>query len=80
VEVGAAAKLLRRCFERSFTVAKRVRSETGVAAKSVSISSAAVELARRIFDGLEDKTAMLIGAGKMASSPRGISSVRGSRA
>jgi glutamyl-tRNA reductase len=66
VEAGAAAKLLRRCFERSFTVAKRVRSETGVAAKSVSISSAAVELARRIFDGLEDKTAMLIGAGKMA--------------
>jgi glutamyl-tRNA reductase len=66
VEAGAAAKLLRRCFERSFTVAKRVRSETGVAAKAVSISSAAVELARRIFDGLEDKTAMLIGAGKMA--------------
>jgi glutamyl-tRNA reductase len=66
VETGAAAKILRRCFERSFTVAKRVRSETGVAAKAVSISSAAVELARRIFDGLEQKTAMLIGAGKMA--------------
>jgi glutamyl-tRNA reductase len=66
VEAGAAAKLLRRCFERSFSVAKRVRTETGVAAKAVSISSAAVELARRIFDGLEDKTAMLIGAGKMA--------------
>lgn len=66
VEAGAASRFLRRCFERSFTVAKRVRTETGVAAKAVSISSAAVELARRIFDGLDDKTAMLIGAGKMA--------------
>lgn len=64
--VGAAARVLRGCFERSFSVAKRVRTETGIAAKSVSISSAAVELARRIFDRLEDKTAMLIGAGKMA--------------
>ncbi len=66
VEARAAAATLRRCFERAFSVAKRVRTETGVAGKSVSVSSAAVELARRIFDGLEDKTAMLIGAGKMA--------------
>lgn len=66
VEARAAAAMLRRCFDRAFSVAKRVRTETGVAGKSVSVSSAAVELARRIFDGLEDKTAMLIGAGKMA--------------
>src|SRR5690606_17781148 len=66
LEAGAASPVLQVCFERSFSVAKRVRTETGVAAKSVSISSAAVELARRIFDGLGDKTAMLIGAGKMA--------------
>jgi len=66
VEGAAAARILRRCFERSFTVAKRVRSETGVAGKAVSLSSAAVELARRIFDDLGDKTAMLIGAGKMS--------------
>jgi len=44
---------------------QRVRSETRVAAKAVSISSAAVELARSIFDHLEDKTAMVIGAGEM---------------
>ena len=66
VEGAAASRILRRCFERSFTVAKRVRSETGVAGKAVSLSSAAVELARRIFDDLGDKTAMLIGAGKMS--------------
>jgi glutamyl-tRNA reductase len=58
--------VLRRCFERSFSVAKRVRNETGVAGKAVSLSSAAVELAKRIFDDLGDKTAMLIGAGKMS--------------
>ncbi|HEY8517767.1 MAG TPA: glutamyl-tRNA reductase [Candidatus Binatia bacterium] len=65
-ECSAASRVLRRCFERSFSVAKRVRSETGVAGKAVSLSSAAVELARRIFDDLGDKTAMLIGAGKMS--------------
>jgi len=62
---GAAGSVLRRCFEKSFAVAKRVRSETGVAGKAVSVSSAAVELTRRIFDDLGDKTAMLLGAGKM---------------
>ena len=65
-ECGATARVLRRCFEASFRVAKRVRTETGVATKSVSVSSAAVDLAKRIFDDLGDKTAMLIGAGKMS--------------
>lgn len=65
-EAGAASRVLRRCFEASFRVAKRVRSETGVATKSVSVSSAAVDLAKRIFEDLGDKTAMLIGAGKMS--------------
>ena len=63
---GATAQVLRRCFETSFRVAKRVRTETGIAEKSVSVSSAAVDLAKRIFDDLGDKTAMLIGAGKMS--------------
>jgi glutamyl-tRNA reductase len=58
--------LLRRCFEHSFRVAKRVRNETEVATKAVSISSAAVDLARRIFDDLSGKTVMLIGAGQMS--------------
>ncbi len=57
--------MLHRCFHKSFSVAKRVRNETGIAEKAVSVGSAAVELARGIFDRLEDKTAMLIGAGAM---------------
>jgi glutamyl-tRNA reductase len=63
---GAVRTVLHRCFHKSFSVAKRVRSETGVASKAVSVASAAVELARNIFDRLEDKTAMLIGAGEMS--------------
>lgn len=65
-EANAARGFLRRCFERCFRVAKRVRTETGIAGRAVSVSSAAVDLARRIFDDLGDKTAMLIGAGKMS--------------
>jgi len=64
--VGSAGTVLHRCFHKSFSVAKRVRTETGVASKAVSVSSAAVELACKIFDRLEDKTAMLIGAGTMS--------------
>ncbi len=62
---GALGVILHRCFHKSFSVAKRVRSETRVAAKAVSISSAAVDLAKSIFDHLDDKTAMVIGAGEM---------------
>lgn len=65
VEVGATGTVLNRCFHKAFSVAKRVRTETEVASRAVSVSSAAVELATKIFDRLEDKTAMLIGAGEM---------------
>ena len=64
--VGSAGTVLHRCFHKSFSVAKRIRTETGVASKAVSVSSAAVELACKIFDRLEDKTAMLLGAGEMS--------------
>jgi glutamyl-tRNA reductase len=47
-------------------VAKRVRSETGIGQMAVSISYAAVELARKIFGSLEGKTVMIVGAGKMS--------------
>ncbi len=63
--IGASGRVLHRCFHKSFSVAKRVRTETGIAEKAVSIGSAAVALARRIFDRLEDQTALLIGAGTM---------------
>lgn len=66
VDSSAVDSFLRRCFERSFRVAKRVRTDTEVATRAVSVSSAAVDLARRIFDDLAGKTVMLIGAGKMS--------------
>jgi len=65
--VGATGAILHRWFHKAFSVAKRVRSETGIAGRAVSTSSAAVELAATIFDHFEDKTAMLIGAGKMGT-------------
>ncbi|MGD9763503.1 MAG: glutamyl-tRNA reductase [Candidatus Binatia bacterium] len=62
--VGSTGAVLHRWFHKAFSVAKRVRSETGIASRAVSVSSAAVELAVTIFDHLEGKTAMLIGTGK----------------
>ncbi|HXV79116.1 MAG TPA: glutamyl-tRNA reductase [Candidatus Binatia bacterium] len=62
---GTVGTILHRLFHRSFFVAKRVRNETAIASRAVSVSSVAVELAKRIFDRLDDKTVMLIGAGKM---------------
>lgn len=62
---GTVSAILHRLFHRSFSVAKRVRTETGIASRAVSVSSVAVELAKRIFDRFDDKTVMLIGAGKM---------------
>jgi len=62
---GASGQILHRCFHKSFSVAKRIRRETGIAERAVSIGSAAVELARGIFDRLDDKSALLLGAGTM---------------
>ena len=64
-QAGTVGTILHRLFHRSFSVAKRVRSETGIGSGAVSVSSVAVDLARRIFDSFDDKTVMLIGAGKM---------------
>src|SRR5207253_1282320 len=48
-----------------FAVAKRVRTETDVARHAVSVSFAAVELAKKIFAGLDGRTVLLVGAGEM---------------
>ncbi len=58
--------LLNKLLHKSFSVAKRVRSETGIGSSAVSISYAAVELAKKIFGNLEDKKVLLVGAGEMA--------------
>jgi glutamyl-tRNA reductase len=63
---GAVCSLLEVVLTRAFSVAKRVRSETGIGESAVSVSYAAVELAREIFGALNDRKVMIIGAGKMS--------------
>ncbi|RJR33767.1 MAG: glutamyl-tRNA reductase [Desulfobacteraceae bacterium] len=58
--------ILNRLMHRAFHVAKRVRTETGISDSAVSISYAAVELARKIFHELGEKKALMVGAGEMA--------------
>jgi glutamyl-tRNA reductase len=63
---GALCGWLEGLLERAFSVAKRVRSETGIGQMAVSVSYAAVELARKIFGSLNNRTVMIAGAGKMS--------------
>jgi glutamyl-tRNA reductase len=56
---------LHRVFSQAFSVAKRVRTETEIGRHAVSVSFAAVELARKIFAKLDGKAVLLVGAGKM---------------
>jgi len=56
---------LHTLFTQAFAVAKKVRTETDVGRYAVSVSFAAVELAKKIFDGLASRTVLLVGAGKM---------------
>ncbi len=60
--------ILNRLMHKAFHVAKRVRTETGICGAAVSISYAAVELAKKIFHILEGKEVLLIGAGEMAEA------------
>ena len=62
---GATGPLLNALFPHARRVAKRVRAETGISQGHVSVSSAAVEYVREVFDHFGDKTVLVIGAGKM---------------
>jgi glutamyl-tRNA reductase len=62
---GTSGVLLNRLFQTTFSVAKRVRSETAIGASAVSVASAGIQLARRVFAGFERHTALLVGAGEM---------------
>ncbi|MBI1921611.1 MAG: glutamyl-tRNA reductase [Geobacter sp.] len=64
-EFKTSGIILNRFLHKAFSVAKRVRTETKIASSAVSVSFAAVELAKKIFGDLSDKTVMLIGAGEM---------------
>jgi glutamyl-tRNA reductase len=63
---GTTGPVLNRLFSHAISTSKRVRTETRIAENAVSISYAAVELAKRIFTSLQGKRFMLIGAGEMA--------------
>src|SRR5438046_8319839 len=62
---GTLGTVLHRLFQRSFAVAKEVRSTTQVGAASVSMAAAAVKLAARIFPSLREQNVLFIGAGEM---------------
>ena len=64
-DAGTVGRVLSQLMNRAISVAKRVRTETGIAQNPVSVSSVAVELARKIFDDLSNKTVLLVGAGEM---------------
>ena len=62
---GTLGTVLHKLFQRTFAVAKEVRSTTQIGANSVSMAAAAVKLAARIFPSLKDQKVLFIGAGEM---------------
>lgn len=61
---GATGPYLNRLLQTAFAVAKRVRTETRIGASAVSVASAAVSMARAVFEAFEQHTALLVGAGE----------------
>jgi glutamyl-tRNA reductase len=66
LKTKTTSTIMNKLMKKAISVAKRVRTETRLAEGAVSISSAAVELAKKIFGTLEGKNVMLLGAGEMA--------------
>ena len=75
IDSNTCGPILTRLFQHAFTTAKRVRTETRVAERPVSVARVAVDLARQIFEELTDKRALLIGAGEMIEAA--LSALRG---
>jgi glutamyl-tRNA reductase len=66
-QAGTMGPMLSALRHRTLTVAKRVRTETGIGRHAVSVSHVAVELARKIFDPLRGRQVLLVGSGKMCA-------------
>ncbi len=64
-EAGTLGLLLHKLFQRTFSVAKEVRTSTEIGANSVSMAAAAVRLAERIFPSVKEQACLFIGAGEM---------------
>jgi glutamyl-tRNA reductase len=65
-EYKAVRHILTRLFDKALNVSKKIRTSTGISRRAVSISYAAVLLAKKIFGDLKDKNVLIIGAGEMA--------------
>ncbi|MFQ5415956.1 MAG: glutamyl-tRNA reductase [Myxococcota bacterium] len=76
VECGACGPIVGRLFQHAFTTAKRVRTETRVAERPLSVARVAVDLAKKIFERFDDKSALLIGSGEMIEAA--LEALRGS--
>jgi glutamyl-tRNA reductase len=82
LEHGATGPVLNRAFQGALEVGKRVRAETEVGARPMSVSLAGVKLAERVFGNFKGRSALILGAGEVAEqvvehlSSRGIGSVR----
>ncbi|NVM26261.1 MAG: glutamyl-tRNA reductase [Desulfobacterales bacterium] len=66
VDHKSSSVILNRLMHRTFSLAKRIRTETDISGSAVSVSFAAVELGKKIFGDLQGKKVVLIGAGEMA--------------
>jgi glutamyl-tRNA reductase len=64
---GTAGIVLHALFQQALAVAKRVRTQTGISKGHVSVSSVAVDYVRQVHDHFDDKTVLVIGAGKMGA-------------
>jgi glutamyl-tRNA reductase len=65
VECGACGPILGRLFQHAFSTAKRVKTETRIGERPISVARVAVDLAKQIFERFDEKRALLIGAGEM---------------
>ena len=76
---GSTGRFLNRLFQKTFNVAKEVRTDTLITRGAVSVGAAAVELAEQIFGRLKDCTVMILGAGETAELTAGALQARGVR-
>lgn len=67
LELGATGKILSGAFQRAFSAAKRVRTETAIGRNPVSVASVAVHLGRKVLGDLEGSHILIVGAGKMGT-------------
>jgi len=80
-EMGVSGRRLNDLFEEAIRIGKKVRTETGIGKGAVSVSTAAIELSRKIFESLDGKKVLIVGAGKIGEMTvknlysRGVSTV-----